>query len=72
LVNSVFPREAGNKLGFMLGDPPRKIVGNADIQRAISLAPKNIDKKQCIHLRFVPRRRYSAPLKRRGEPLIRT
>src|SRR5258705_13176501 len=44
-VDSVLPREAGNQLGFVLGDAPGQIVGDADIQGAVSLARQDINEK---------------------------
>ena len=43
LINAVVTRKSVDNSGFMLADTPGKIVGNADIERAIALAREDVD-----------------------------
>ena len=49
LIDFILPCETGNKLGFMLRQTPSEIVGDADIQRPISLTCENVDKERRVH-----------------------
>jgi hypothetical protein len=49
LVDLVFACEAGNQLGLMFQHPTRQIVGDADVQRPISLACEYVDKEHHVH-----------------------
>jgi hypothetical protein len=71
LVDVVFSREAGNKLGFMLGHPPRGIVSNGHIQRSVSFARENVYEERCADLCTGPRFVTVLALKPRWVPALR-
>jgi hypothetical protein len=48
-VDTVFPCEAGNELGLMLSHAPRQIIGDADIERSVSLAGEDVDEERAVH-----------------------
>src|SRR4051812_34492004 len=48
LIDGISTRETGDQSRFVLADPTREIVGDADIERAIALARQDVNVKPII------------------------